>query len=703
MSTKPGIYFKGFFLAMIMAIILHPNPEASGLSANADDLGFEIIKTHVGDVQTILAADLDHDNNSDIIYSGLIDKVYIAYGMPGGSFGKPREYLPLSGVVFAAGFLNGDTLLDIVAAGRGVIYVLLNDGHREYSVNSIPVDYCLIRGVATGYINDDAYLDIIAAPHHILLGDGDGGFTEESAPEFRSVYVSDFNNDGIDDFITIAEKGETRIFLNDGAGNFISKCKFDLGGLTFGISSNDPFADFNHDGNADFAFVTPHVGEVCNSLVTVGYGDGAGGLLKTDTMRVYGTSYSLAISDVDRDNNLDLVVSDATNSTLEVFLGDGAGDFSDQFTLDYKTDSVMHAMATADMDRDGNPDFVAGAFWADSIIVALNTLPDQYVLADPMVTTGYSNVSMSIVNPGGYSISRNYRTVAGSVYRRLDANTDNLIDEQAVDFNLQYGRYRIIIKRRPGITSEDTFTATLRIGENEVLLFKDYELPPLVSDGTGGYISDSLIFDYMVEPVSSVEPPCGATVETLKPEFDWSRLAVHATPLARYHFQLSPYHNFRTLLYSVFGLQEPRCTLPYPLDSGTVYYWRVRIENDFSWPEYSPAFAVYVSPKTTGVDEPESERPLPDEFVLMQNYPNPFNSKTVIEYFVPTRSRVDLTIYNMLGQKVKTLVDERKSRGRFVTDWDGTDTNGGHVAAGIYIYQLKTDDRSMTRKMIYLK
>ncbi|NIM98103.1 MAG: M6 family metalloprotease domain-containing protein [candidate division Zixibacteria bacterium] len=93
----------------------------------------------------------------------------------------------------------------------------------------------------------------------------------------------------------------------------------------------------------------------------------------------------------------------------------------------------------------------------------------------------------------------------------------------------------------------------------------------------------------------------------------------------------------------------------------------------------------------------------PSEYVLKQNYPNPFNPGTRIEYLVPCDGHVELEIFNVLGQKIRTLVDEEKKMGLHVVSWDGTNDQEAFVANGIYFYQLRAEDFVNTSKMILLK
>jgi parallel beta-helix repeat protein len=105
-----------------------------------------------------------------------------------------------------------------------------------------------------------------------------------------------------------------------------------------------------------------------------------------------------------------------------------------------------------------------------------------------------------------------------------------------------------------------------------------------------------------------------------------------------------------------------------------------------------------------------SATPVSEKFSLFQNYPNPFNPTTVIEYRVESSEsrakapvHATLTIYNILGQKVKTLVDEAKYPGTYQVLWDGKDEKGQSMASGIYFYRLKTDETIEVKKMLLLK
>jgi hypothetical protein len=91
------------------------------------------------------------------------------------------------------------------------------------------------------------------------------------------------------------------------------------------------------------------------------------------------------------------------------------------------------------------------------------------------------------------------------------------------------------------------------------------------------------------------------------------------------------------------------------------------------------------------------------KYGLLQNYPNPFNSLTTIVYQIPFSTRVELTIHNILGQCVKTLVNKKQNRGEYTIQWSGINENGLKIVSGIYFYKLKTIDFTETRKMLLLQ
>lgn len=94
---------------------------------------------------------------------------------------------------------------------------------------------------------------------------------------------------------------------------------------------------------------------------------------------------------------------------------------------------------------------------------------------------------------------------------------------------------------------------------------------------------------------------------------------------------------------------------------------------------------------------------IPKEFAVSQNYPNPFNPETFIEFSLPENCQVNLVVYNVRGQLVKTLVHGSMQAGTYKVRWDGTDKSELRVASGVYFYRLVAGDKINTKKMILMK
>lgn len=104
-----------------------------------------------------------------------------------------------------------------------------------------------------------------------------------------------------------------------------------------------------------------------------------------------------------------------------------------------------------------------------------------------------------------------------------------------------------------------------------------------------------------------------------------------------------------------------------------------------------------------GVNSEPQEVAIPLTYELHQNYPNPFNPHTMISYRLAVAGKVELQVFNMLGQKVRTLISGKQSAGLHVVEWDGRDDQGKLLSSGVYLYQIKAADFSFTRKMLWMK
>ena len=131
----------------------------------------------------------------------------------------------------------------------------------------------------------------------------------------------------------------------------------------------------------------------------------------------------------------------------------------------------------------------------------------------------------------------------------------------------------------------------------------------------------------------------------------------------------------------------------YSLSEGRELY----VQSDLDGSQYG------MTPITSGTGVVLTSDAVPMAYDLMQNYPNPFNPSTSIGFTLPEASHVTLNVYDMAGRLVATLVEGSLDEGVHMLEWDGLDSAGEMVSAGVYIYALESSDMVMTKKMILMK
>jgi photosystem II stability/assembly factor-like uncharacterized protein len=142
----------------------------------------------------------------------------------------------------------------------------------------------------------------------------------------------------------------------------------------------------------------------------------------------------------------------------------------------------------------------------------------------------------------------------------------------------------------------------------------------------------------------------------------------------------------------------------YLVDEGSALY--VNLRNDSVY-NFTPATDIMAFRVIVGKEELVKENlssVLPKEFALGNNYPNPFNPTTTIPVGIPLTTDVTLTLYNILGEQIKTIFTGTLAAGRYSFTWDGRNQSGNSVASGVYLYRLTTESGvNVVRKMVLLK
>jgi len=245
---------------------------------------------------------------------------------------------------------NNDGKPDIAvnAPDEGLMLIYLNNGKGGFTVPAIELEglpRCFSLDSAD--FNNDGKLDLvigtIPSPDAdgsavVLLGDGAGGFTQVStmtvSPLPTSVKTGDLNNDGKLDFIIAGAQPGNRTgnffmaFLGDGTGHFTQSQTTNLG--VGNLKGEISLGDFNEDGKLDLAFPVTgsQIQKQPSHTVLIYFGDGTGKLTAGPIIQVGNEPHSVITPDFNKDGHLDMAVTNRTDGTVSLLLGDGTGNFT---------------------------------------------------------------------------------------------------------------------------------------------------------------------------------------------------------------------------------------------------------------------------------------------------------------------------------------------------------------------------------------
>ncbi len=166
--------------------------------------------------------------------------------------------------------------------------------------------------------------------------------------------------------------------------------------------------------------------------------------------------------------------------------------------------------------------------------------------------------------------------------------------------------------------------------------------------------------------------------------------------------------NFNQQVFMTPGLEPHQFTAAIPqsvVEGKTLHFYFMATDSSgaVALHPYNAPDSTFTVNEAGVLVEPEFG-PVPERFELLQNYPNPFNNTTIITFRIPETARVSLEIYNLLGQRVRTLINnEPKKAGQEQIRWDGRDESGRALPSGVYFYRLRSQHFSSIKKMILVK
>jgi hypothetical protein len=592
-------------------------------------------------------------------------------------------------------YLDEDGLADIVFvnskpsvyASAG-IWVLLGNGHSSFSATQTSDYFGIVRGGALGNFINDQYLDYIAiSGSKVWQFKGLAGGILTAAGEIMlhevatSVNSADFNRDGLDDLAIGTESG-LRIYLNNAAGSFslLESHAQTYGSLDIEITNDG--SDFNGDGFFDLCLATPSTAGTHSELVV--YLGSASGSFTQHVVRIpAGHVLANCAADINGDGDLDIIYVNGSRDEAVVLFGDGDGTFTNELRYRLAGEVPQQVVAT-DFDLDGDVDLAVGCHevYGTNVMVAMMNQSDPGAVSQTSVAiTGFDNSELEVVTKSGRQISKIASSVPSGEYFQRNINGNAVLDDCVSVAVIESGTYEVAARPKPDQATSDPFSLKIEIdGE-------PYRLADAAPMSAEGYL-----FAINPDGDSPVSPVPGQYVKGPV------RLAWPETELC--DVEVASDIKFTNMIASA---QTSEGT--YQLDDlaggtdSTIYYWRVKLASEAEF-EYTNSFNLTPGSPT---DAPGESDPLPGKFALSQNYPNPFNPSTTIEFALPRRSDVTVTVYNVLGQRVVTLVDDNLAIGNHRVDWNGTAHDGSPVVSGIYFYRIATDAFTSTKKMVLLR
>ena len=539
--------------------------------------------------------------------------------------------------------------------------------------------------------DNDKDLDLFVAnwkssnPNFLYQNNGDGSFTKITEGEIVTVGKNDhgsswadYDNDGnIDAFV--ANFGQkNRLFKNNGDGTFATITTGEIvneaspaHGTAWGDYDNDSFVDLfvaNRDGEINFLY--RNNGDGTFSKVTEG-----------EIVNDGGTSFGCSWADYDNDGDLDLFVANGGWMAAEnnfLYQNNGDGTFL----------KITGGPVVSDRDRS------YGGSWGD---YDNDGDLDLFVTNNPRNFLYQNNGDGTFTRIFSGEIVGAFGDHHGSAWG--DYNNDGFLDlfVSERENNLLYenngdGTFTQIVA---GELVDDRGTST---GSSWGDFDNDGDLDLFVanSDSQNNFLyvnggNENNWINIKCVGTESNKSAIGAKVRLKANVF-----GAELWQLSEFSAQTGGGYGGQNSLNAEFGLGDASVidTLKIEWPSGIVQVFeQVDVNQFISITEGDTVI--------TGIYD--SIKEIPKEFSLNQNYPNPFNPTTVISYHLSAVSDVELTIYNQLGQRIKTLVKERQHAGAYQIEWDGRDHVGKQVASGVYLYRLKAGSFVETRKMVLLR
>ncbi len=634
-------------------------------------------------------ADIDGNNSLDVLvasnnsyFGGGVFQVFQNNG--NGTLTQPVNYSAGGGVFgITIADIDGDSDIDAIVTDQGAQGVQIVTNNTLVS-NHPPIFLALNYDQLTVIEGDtlkaiisttdvDGQVAAITAsglPSGASLFDNNNGTADLTfTPGFNQAGrypVSLFASDGLD-----IKQHDIQIVVFNGDGLFSHPVDYQLSGTPTAVATAD--VDNDNDKDVVISTVTPNTVEVWSN-------DGAAVFQIFGSHGLSGPPSAMAIGDFDGDLDIDIAVASDSANIIDILMNNGSGIYSASVVYPNGGNSVV----AADFDLDNDMDIA---------IARADSTAGVYLL---------KNDSNGVCSPGVWHF-------AGA--SPIDMAGDDFDGNGSVDLavaDASTGHVWVLLSNGNGFAPAKSYAADRQLktittsdfdGDNDIdILVSSYitdTVTVLLNNGDGTfYLGWQGEFGYR---------PSDLYAGILKSGESVSITGVGSTFGGSYYVS--------TVSHNIGGgaFQTVDSTDLYWCASRPVSIEGARLDADGD----DDIIILQTQPNVLTILSGNSDSPvsvndeenllLPKKFELYQNYPNPFNPSTSIRFAIPVNSDVELQVFNIIGQKVVTLVNKRLSIGEYMIEWDGTSTSGNKVASGIYFYQLVTENYTSSKKMLLLK
>jgi hypothetical protein len=586
---------------------------------------------------------------------------------------------------------------------RGKI-VILQDFATRYQVGNAP------RRVIAADLDRNGYDDIVTVNVDddnvaVLLNKGDRTFEKKhfyigGGP--RDVCAVDLNMDDWLDLAVVKYNNPGHNYMAilfnrcDGTGNFWSYVDHYVEDDPIAITATDP----NHDGLPDLLIAGQASSEI---TLMINRSDAPGSFLRSDYY-CGGGPRDLVSADFDGNGWPDIALVKFNNpggNYMAVFLHNGVDTWYN--FVDYEVEDDPVAITVTDPNHDGLPDLLIAGQASNEITLMINRsdAPGSFLRSDYYCGGGPRDLVSADFDGNGWP------DIALVKYNNPGHNYMAVFLHNGVDTWYDFTDYYTGDDPH-GICAADLDLdgdlelITSAISERRIEIFD--------GDGSGAFYSARLGYPWAI---FNIQDDYSMSFTTGSFNSKWTKIK-NQIDNARLGDPEKLYINFTSGSGGVYPYTaadgEP--AVGQGMNQRTYDYLNSFLpENaercgvimmDYPGPGLIEAIINQNSLMPTSVED-DNDGTLPLSFQIYQNYPNPFNPMTKIKYSLPQRSHLKIEVYNVLGQRVRTLVDREESAGSYTVNWDGKAEDGQAVSTGVYLYRFQAGEYVQTKKMVLLK